>query len=154
MKNGRLDKVPEGLKLLDECLDELKLVTRRYSRKQIKWIQNRFLGSKDRQVPELYPLDTSDVTNWKENVQEKAEATVKSFLENQEVDLEPLAKVTKISEGLDEEINNYCEICERVFVGDFQWRIHMQSNKHKNKIKMEKKMEYRASTSLQTSSTS
>ena len=68
------------------------------------------------------------------------------------MDLEPLAKVTKVNEGLDEETNNYCEICERVFVGEYQWQIHIQSNKHKNKIKMKKKIERRAINSLQSSS--
>lgn len=145
MKNGKNDsnEVPEGFKLLNDCLDELKLVTRRYSRKQIKWINNRFLGNKDRQVPELYPLDTTDVTKWKENVQDKAESTVISFLEDEDVELEPLAKITRCNEGLDEETSNYCDICERLFVGEYQWQIHIQSNKHKNKIKMKKKKEMR-----------
>ena len=139
MKNN--GEAPEGFKLLNECLNELKLVTRRYSKKQIKWIKNRFLGNKDRQVPELYPLDTSDVSKWKENVQEKAELIVLNYLEDDEVNLEPLAKITKLNEGLNEEINNFCEICQRVFVGEFQWQIHLNSNKHKIRVKSNNKKE-------------
>lgn len=41
---------PEGLPLLQKCLDNLKLVTRRYSKKQIKWINHRFLGNSRREV--------------------------------------------------------------------------------------------------------
>lgn len=45
------EKVSErGKKLLQLAIDELKLVTRRYARKQIKWTKNRFLSRKDRQV--------------------------------------------------------------------------------------------------------
>lgn len=36
--------------LLDEGIEALKVVTRRYARKQIKWIRNRFLKQPDRQV--------------------------------------------------------------------------------------------------------
>lgn len=41
---------PEGLPFLQKCLDNLKLVTRRYSKKQIKWINHRFLGNSRREV--------------------------------------------------------------------------------------------------------
>ena len=36
--------------LLDEGIRDLKLVTRRYARQQIKWILKRFLSQPDRQV--------------------------------------------------------------------------------------------------------
>jgi len=36
--------------LLNEGIEALKVVTRRYARKQIKWIRNRFLKQPDRQV--------------------------------------------------------------------------------------------------------
>lgn len=37
-------------KVLEQCVEVLKLVTRRYARKQTKWTVNRFLARKDRQV--------------------------------------------------------------------------------------------------------
>lgn len=40
----------DGKRILQEGIEQLKLVTRRYARKQKKWIINRFLGRSDRQV--------------------------------------------------------------------------------------------------------
>lgn len=40
----------EGTALLNKGVEELKMVTRRYARKQKRWITNRFLGQKDRNV--------------------------------------------------------------------------------------------------------
>lgn len=40
----------EGKKLFEKCVDDLKLATRRYARRQIKWVTNRFLRAVDREV--------------------------------------------------------------------------------------------------------
>lgn len=40
----------EGKKLFEKCVEDLKLVTRRYARTQIKWVTNRFLRKPDRKV--------------------------------------------------------------------------------------------------------
>ncbi|CAD7090228.1 unnamed protein product [Hermetia illucens] len=122
---------PEGLDLLRKCLDELKLVTRRYSKKQIKWIQNRFLGSHDRQVPPLYSLDTSDVSQWMANVYSPAVDIIESYINERQPKTTPMESVQHPGSGLNEEVLNFCEICKRHFVGEFQWKLHLASNKHK-----------------------
>lgn len=122
---------PEGYKSLLACLEELKLVTRRYSKRQLKWVRNRFLGSETREIPQIYPLDTSNVSRWSELVYTPAEATLLSYINDEEIKLQPMAKVKRLGEGLNEETSNYCEICERTFVGELQWSLHLKSNKHK-----------------------
>lgn len=122
---------PESYKSLLACLDQLKLVTRRYSKKQLKWIRNRLLASDSRELPLVYPLDTTDVTQWNENVYLPAIDTVESFLNGDEIKLKPLEKMRRLGEGLDEETSHFCDICERTFIGDFQWSLHLKSNKHK-----------------------
>ena len=97
-------QIPVGLSLLNTCLQELKLVTRRYSKKQIKWVNNRFLASKDRQVPALYALDTSEVENWNEKVLQPAISVVDSYQRNAVSEIEPLAKRSHPGEGLNEEV--------------------------------------------------
>lgn len=128
---------PESLTLLTKCLDELKLVTRRYSKKQIKWVSNRLLGGKDRQVPLIYPLDTSYPDNWNSVVSSPAEDVVLSYIEDRTPILKPMESVTSLRDGYNEEVTNTCDICKRVFIGEFQWEIHLNSNKHK---KMKKKI--------------
>uniref|UniRef100_A0A1A9W246 C2H2-type domain-containing protein n=1 Tax=Glossina brevipalpis TaxID=37001 RepID=A0A1A9W246_9MUSC len=105
---GSVTQLPVGLNILNTCLNELKLVTQRYSKRQQKWINNRLLACKDRQVPDIYELDTSDVNYWKENIYKRA-------------------------------ISNYCTICQRQFVGEYQWNLHLKSNKHKKRKEGEKK---------------
>lgn len=43
-------KSEKGEEELKKAIEQLKMVTRRYARKQNKWIKNRFLGRLDRQV--------------------------------------------------------------------------------------------------------
>jgi tRNA dimethylallyltransferase len=122
---------PSGWKSLVNCLEELKLVTRRYSKKQLKWIRNRFLGSEVREVPLVYPLDTTDVSQWRDLVGKRAEETVESYINDQPIKLEPLPKLKRLAEGFDEETSHHCSICDRIIIGDYQWHLHMKSNKHK-----------------------
>lgn len=135
---------PEGWPLLLECLEELKLVTKRYSRRQIKWIKNRFLGSEVRQVPDLYALNTTDVASWDVNVYTPAQQTVESFINETSIKLQPQAHIQRLAKGMDEETNNYCDICERTFIGDFQWKLHLKSNKHKHRKAGKRKLEKRS----------
>jgi tRNA dimethylallyltransferase len=128
------DGKPEGLICLEQCLDELKLVTRRYSKKQKKWISNRFLGNSSRLVPPLYKLDTSDPRNWDDIVYGPAEAIVESYMKGEESPLKPMESLKNDREGLDNEVTKFCEICKRVFVGEYQYKIHMKSNRHKKMI--------------------
>lgn len=124
---------PEGLRVLQGCLDELKLVTQRYSKKQIKWIKNRFLSSKGRQVPPLYNLDTTDISQWNLNVNIPAIKIIESYINEKKCKYNPAETLQHLNNDLNEEITNYCEICKRHFIGEFQWRLHLKSNKHKKR---------------------
>lgn len=126
-------KLCECLALLGSCCEELKLVTRRYSKKQLKWINNRFLASKDRQVPDLYELDTSNVSAWHEAVFKRAECIIQSYRNGETCEIEPMPKRVHPGADLDEETSNFCGICERHFIGEYQWQLHLKSNKHKRR---------------------
>lgn len=126
-------KLCECLALLGSCCEELKLVTRRYSKKQLKWINNRFLASKDRQVPDLYELDTSNVSAWHEAVFKRAECIIESYRNGETCEIEPMPKRLHPGADLDEETSNFCGICERHFIGEYQWQLHLKSNKHKRR---------------------
>ncbi|XP_016999048.2 tRNA dimethylallyltransferase [Drosophila takahashii] len=133
--------LPEGLDLLRSCCEELKLVTRRYSKKQLKWINNRFLASKDRQVPDLFELDTSDVAAWKEEVYQRAETIIETYRNEEICEIKPMSKREHPGADLDEETSHFCGICERHFIGEFQWGLHLKSNKHKRRKEGQRKKE-------------
>ncbi|XP_032579285.1 tRNA dimethylallyltransferase [Drosophila sechellia] len=147
LKEGGL---PDGLELLRTCCEELKLVTRRYSKKQLKWINNRFLASKDRQVPDLYELDTSDVAAWQEAVYKRAETIIERYRNEEACEIQPMAKREHPGADLDEETSHFCQICERHFVGEYQWGLHMKSNKHKRKKEGQRKRQRDQETMLST----
>ncbi|EAT39000.1 AAEL009164-PA [Aedes aegypti] len=130
---------PEGLPLLQKCLDNLKLVTQRYSKKQIKWINHRFLGNSRREVPPIYGLDTTDVAKWKENVYTQAEQVVEAILSGETPSKQPLPKMTTAREGLNEETSFFCDTCQRTIVGEYQWQLHLRSNKHKKCVQSKSK---------------
>ncbi|XP_055524585.1 tRNA dimethylallyltransferase [Wyeomyia smithii] len=132
--NQRTDP-PEGLALLHKCLDNLKLVTRRYSKKQIKWINHRFLSNSQREVPPMYALDTTDVSRWEELVSCPAQEIIEATLAGRSpTTQQPLPKQANPREGLNEETSFHCDICRRTIVGEYQWRLHMRSNKHKRSL--------------------
>lgn len=134
VESPEMTEEPDGWKPLVSCLEELKMVTRRYSKTQLKWIRNRFLGSETREVPRIYPFDTSDVSQWKTLVSQPALETVASYINNEPIKLQPLEKLKRSGEGLDEETSHHCDICNRIFIGEFHWQLHRKSNKHKRAL--------------------
>ncbi|EEC19059.1 tRNA delta(2)-isopentenylpyrophosphate transferase, putative, partial [Ixodes scapularis] len=71
----------KGQKLFAEGLWLMKQVTKRYSRRQKKWIMQRFLSTPDRQVPPIYGLDATDVSQWEHLVRDRAFDIVEDCLE-------------------------------------------------------------------------
>lgn len=133
---------PDSLIVLKSCLETLRLVTKRYSRNQPKWITNRFLRSDSRLVPPIYALSTSNPDNWNEDVYLKAESVVQSYIDNGVIDVKPCEQLPNPRKDLDPNVTNTCETCNRPFVGEFQWLLHLRSNKHKRQVAKLKKRKY------------
>ncbi|VEN48899.1 unnamed protein product [Callosobruchus maculatus] len=97
----------EGKEELAKAVEQLKLVTRRYAKKQKKWVTNRFLGRSDRE--------------FEDNVTKIAEEIVTSYIEMKPCPHEPLPKISSrsIPNSLHETYT--CSTCDRVFVGQLQW---------------------------------
>lgn len=110
---------PPGLNTLCECLDRLKLVTCRYSRRQIKWINNRFLSNLNRQVPDIYELDSSDVSRWTEDVYGKAVTIIDCYRQDQSIPFQPMAKRLHPAIGLNNEVRTFV-LCCLLIITQFQ----------------------------------
>lgn len=50
MLTSEQQNTEDGKQTLQDGIEQLKIATRRYAKKQKKWIVNRFLGRSDRQV--------------------------------------------------------------------------------------------------------
>lgn len=136
-------------KLFDKGVDEMKQVTRKYAKKQQRWIFNRMVKRSNEHTPDVYELNTNDLEKWIENVFETADEIFESFLEKRPSKHKPLEKAMK-----DEIIfeNNNCNICNRVFITKKQWNDHINGNGHKKKIEnlknVDKINEYKAKRKL------
>lgn len=134
IKNDCRTAKPNGFDLLQKCLEELRIATKRYSKKQIKWVKHRFLGCTNRTMPLLYALDTSNPENWTKDVYEPAVDVVQSYISNCQPNLKPLEPIANPRANLNEDVTNFCTICQRHFIGEYQWNIHRKSNKHKKML--------------------
>ncbi|KAF6199898.1 hypothetical protein GE061_006196 [Apolygus lucorum] len=131
-----------GQKLLNEGVIALKAVTRRYARKQIKWIKNRFIKTKDREVPDIYSLDATDLNEWDENVLNPALQVMGSCLELEgySPSLKPLPREDPVGSAVQ---RNHCAVCDRIFMDTLQWSVHLKSNKHRRMLAKRKRQESR-----------
>ncbi|XP_025108958.1 tRNA dimethylallyltransferase-like [Pomacea canaliculata] len=125
--------------LLDKSVQALKLATRQYARRQLKWIKNRFVHRPGTQVPSVYALDTTDPSQWDEKVFKPAVEVVKAALRGEKPSVQPLTPVTDKSTV---HVHNICEVCGgRVFVTLHEWQEHLQSKRHKKMMWRKKERE-------------
>ncbi|XP_017793296.1 PREDICTED: tRNA dimethylallyltransferase, mitochondrial, partial [Habropoda laboriosa] len=133
----------KGEELLEKGIADLKLVTKKYSKKQEQWIMNRIMRRSDRQVPPVYALDCTDVNEWNSCVYEPAVEIIETILRGEKPEQTPLNETVenhKFSDASNEE-RHYCSVCERVFIGNHQWDIHRAGQKHMKVLKKKRKLE-------------
>ncbi|XP_068618282.1 tRNA dimethylallyltransferase [Battus philenor] len=141
----------EGKKLLQQCIDNMKTATRRYARRQNKMVKGRFLDIPTREVPPIYELDTTDLTKWDEEVKNKAIEIIESYRNNTPSKHEPLKRDLNLDKTkINTQSSNYCEVCERLIIGDKEYSIHMNSYKHMRVLKKKKKEENKEQNSTST----
>ncbi|XP_055325712.1 tRNA dimethylallyltransferase [Sitodiplosis mosellana] len=135
------NRITDALKLLEDCLDELRLQTKRYSKRQLKWIRNRLVSTKGRYVPPVYELDSTDAeTNWHTNVFSKAENIIQSYIDNVEANVRPAEKKEHPAAHLNMHVTHFCDVCNRRFVGDLDYNIHLSSATHWKAMEKQRKL--------------
>ncbi len=124
-------KVEENPDLFKKCVEAMKCATRRYARKQIRWVSNRFLGRPSTSSPDVYSLDATDLGQWECNVLEKALSIVESFRTGQEVTHTPSERILTCTAG--KHSHHTCTVCNgRVIIGDQNWAAHLRSRSHRH----------------------
>ena len=148
--------------ILKSCIEQVKRVTVRYAKKQLKWIRRRLLGRVGAGLP-VYRFNTSSLSLWPSHVLSPSISLVHSFLETSSPP--PREKYKQYESGLDSlslslsnphpevavdsegQMNNldkwkktHCDVCDRVINGADQWEIHVRSRRHRQSItKMKRK---------------
>ena len=149
---------------LHEGTDALRIQTRRYAKRQLKWIKNRFIK---RGIP-VYMFDTTTYkTTWNDVVSTPALQIAKSLINSNEEgddddqgEEEDENNITNIMNDRlnaakevfgNPKIHNidptlkwkkiYCEICETELDGQLEYEVHLKTKWHKsmkNKLKKRK----------------
>ncbi|XP_076167935.1 tRNA dimethylallyltransferase isoform X2 [Ptiloglossa arizonensis] len=134
----------KGQELLQRGIEDLKLVTKRYAKKQQKWIMNRLIRRTDRPMPPVYSLNCTNLNQWNSCVHDPAMAIIDATLRGEEPVQKPMNQSAidyiKVTDSSNEE-THYCDDCQRIFVGEFQWNIHLQSKKHSTVLKRKRRLE-------------
>ena len=121
--------------LLSLCVESMKSTTRRYAKKQMTWVKNRFLARPQSSAPDVYGLDVTDLENWESNVLKNALDVLDKLTKGEKPLYEPLSRVIVTD---DRHARHVCEICDnRVILGEENWSRHVRSKKHKWHLKRE-----------------
>ncbi|XP_036088224.1 tRNA dimethylallyltransferase isoform X1 [Rousettus aegyptiacus] len=136
--------------LLKKGIEALKQVTKRYARKQNRWVKNRFLSRPGPGVPPVYGLEVSDVSKWEESVLEPALEIVQSFIQGHE----PAAAPVKMPCNETENKRSYhmCDFCDRIIIGDREWAAHIKSKSHLHQLKKRRRLDSDAITIIESQS--
>uniref|UniRef100_A0A4X1VPE9 tRNA isopentenyltransferase 1 n=2 Tax=Sus scrofa TaxID=9823 RepID=A0A4X1VPE9_PIG len=133
-------------------IEALKQVTKRYARKQNRWVKNRFLSRPGPSVPPVYGLEVSDVSKWEESVLEPALEIVQSFIQGHK----PAATPVNMPSSETENKRSYhmCDLCDRIIIGDREWAAHMKSKSHLYHLKKRRRLDTDAIATIESQSIS
>ncbi|XP_055886043.1 tRNA dimethylallyltransferase-like [Biomphalaria glabrata] len=122
----------EGRKEFEQGVSQLKLATRKYARKQLKWIQNRFCARPGSNVPPVYAVDSTDLKQWNQTVQEALDV-VTAFMQGKTPEKEPVSITRKLNAV---PARNVCNVCAgQIFIRLDEWQEHLKTKKHKHNLK-------------------
>ncbi|XP_060062144.1 tRNA dimethylallyltransferase isoform X3 [Erinaceus europaeus] len=134
--------------LLKKGVEALKQVTKRYARKQNRWVKNRFLSRPGTNVPPVYGLEVSDVSKWEETVLRPALEIVQSFIQGHKPEAAPVKLLC--SETENKKSYHMCDICDRIIIGDREWAAHRKSKSHLHQIKKRRKLDSDVVTTIES----
>ncbi|XP_054620096.1 tRNA dimethylallyltransferase [Dunckerocampus dactyliophorus] len=123
--------------LRNKGVEALKMATRRYARKQNKWVRNRFLKRPGDSVPAVYGLDVTDVAKWEETVLNPALQILDSLCKHEEPTVPPIRALR--AEQVNKRSRHTCDLCDKVIIGDLEWAAHLKSKKHHFHVRKKRK---------------
>lgn len=128
---------------LEDCVERMKIRTRQYAKKQVKWIKKMLIPDIN---GDCFLLDATDLSQWDLNVGERSRVIAEQFVNDQSITekhaperLTPLISANTVNKINSENLNQYtCHICHDrdgkplIAIGERNWAIHMKSRRHKS----------------------
>ncbi|KAL2435310.1 tRNA dimethylallyltransferase [Exophiala dermatitidis] len=141
----------DSLRGLQEAIESVKAGTRRYAKRQNRYIRIRLANDlvKAGMLDKLFLLDCSDLTHWDSAVEEPASELVDSFLSGRALpDPRSLSKfaarmlpVPGEGESQAKRTARRCEVCYKILMTDAEWNGHLASRGHKKTVAAHRKRE-------------
>ena len=151
LKTGSASK-EELTTLRNNAIGLIKGATRRYAKRQARWIRLQLIKalSSQGQLDRLYLLDGSDLSLWSRDVSAPAIQITEQFLAGTDTPpahtLSELAKqyldpesLTKSSGGENSYFREECAMCSTVAVTEDAWLRHLKSRRHRALKRKEQK---------------
>ncbi|KAL8899348.1 MAG: hypothetical protein Q9207_006249 [Kuettlingeria erythrocarpa] len=124
-----------------QAIDSIKTATRHYAKQQRTWIRGRLLRAlqEHNALDRTVPLDGTDLSLWRQNVEESAATVVSAFLRGETI------PKTRVTSNLERDVllptakpeirARYCGICDLTVMTQKQWDAHPGSKKHRRAIR-------------------
>lgn len=136
---------------LREALESVKAGTRRYAKRQNRYIRIRLADAlRDaNQLDKLFLLDGTSLDEWQTSVFLPSADVVDLFLKGEQLpapaSLSPLAKQMSDAflEGKSgaQRISRTCETCQKILMTDKEWVGHLASRSHKKNVAAQRRRE-------------
>ncbi|GAA6000231.1 hypothetical protein JCM10207_007917 [Rhodosporidiobolus poonsookiae] len=150
-----LDNDEQLRKLFNQGVESMKVSTRQYAKRQVKWIKTKLLPAvralDDQIEVTVVLLDASDLTRWNETVRDTAVALLNNFLDGSPLpdplSLSPAASLhlaTPEPVSPTAHVKRACKVCTRdplrpTMVEERQWDAHVQTRAHRIALSKQKK---------------
>ncbi|GAB1603521.1 hypothetical protein Ahia01_000633400 [Argonauta hians] len=129
----------KGKQLFNEGVEDLKRVTRKYARKQIRWLKNRLLKRSADNVPPVYGLNATHVADWDRLVLEPAVHVIQAMIKDERPDIAP---IPPLDEPKNKHVFKTCDICDGIILTtEKDFKMHMSGRRHKKNLARKKAAE-------------
>jgi len=131
-------------KLEDIAIEQTKIATRQYAKRQLTWIRIKLLHAlrEARGQGSLFVLNGSDLEKWETSVTEIATDLTRKFLGGESLpDPQSLSSIGQdllipkkeydLSQRRDLWERRYCAACDMTAVTENEWNQHIQSRRHR-----------------------
>ena len=124
-------------KLKNDGVEQTKIATRQYARRQHKWIRLQLLRAlqENKALDRVVLLDGTDHAQWYDNVESVANTAVSAFLEGKPIPRSSawssVEKEILPSQWEPQNKARHCEICNMTLMTQKEWDIHPKSKKHR-----------------------
>jgi tRNA dimethylallyltransferase len=153
-RSGNLDKGSlDSLKEL--CVEDTKIATRQYARRQKRWIRIRLANSLEEAgaTKQFFVLDSTHLEKWDSNVKALSQCIVEGFLKGgtlpdppslSELAAKVLPKLSLKESRHQTFMARTCEVCHKTMTTDLAWECHLASRRHSKALYSKSKREQAA----------